>query len=177
MDKLALLGGTPVIKGELPHYNSLGEQELEAVISVMRSGCLSGFYGSWCDEFFGGPQVRAFEEAWSERFKTKHSISVNSASSGLFAAVGAAGVGPGDEVIVPPYTMSATVIAPILYGGIPVFADIEPETFCIDPDKVKECISPRTKAIIAVNLFGHPSKLRQLHRAHSQWRMDAMLVR
>jgi dTDP-4-amino-4,6-dideoxygalactose transaminase len=78
------------------------------------------------------------------------------------AAVGAVGVGPGDEVIVPATTMSATAVACLFYGGIPVFADIEDETFCIDPASVEAAIGPRTRAIIAVNLFGHPARLAEL---------------
>jgi dTDP-4-amino-4,6-dideoxygalactose transaminase len=162
VEKLAILGGKPVLPTPLPHYNSVGRAELEAVTQVIESGCLSGFYGSWGEEFFGGPMVRAFEAAWAERFEVKHVISVNSATSGLFAAMGAIGLNPGDEVIVPPYTMSATAMAPLIYGGIPIFADIEPETFCLDPQAVQRAISPRTKGIIAVNLFGHAAPLQEL---------------
>ena len=110
---------------------------------VMESGMLSGYVGAWCDAFHGGPRVRAFEGAWEERFQCKHAISVNSNTSGLIAALGAVGVGPGDEVIVPPWSMSATVMAPMFYGGIPVYADIEDETFCLDPQSVLDNITPK----------------------------------
>lgn len=162
MSKLALLGGTPTISGPLPPYRSLGEAERRAVLEVIDSGCLSGFYGSPGDEFYGGPKVRAFEAMWRESCRTRHAISVNSATSGLIAAMGAVGIGPGDEVIVPATTMSATAVACLFYGGIPVFADIEDETFCIDVASVEAAIGPRTRAIIAVNLFGHPAKLAEL---------------
>jgi dTDP-4-amino-4,6-dideoxygalactose transaminase len=76
--------------------------------------------------------------------------------------MGAVGIGPGDEVILPPTTMSATAMAPIFYGGIPVFADIEPDTFCLDVSAVEAAITPRTKAILAVNLFGQPANLEAL---------------
>ena len=174
-DELAILGGTPVLNGPLPSYNSIGAEEVRAVTRVMESGCLSGFYGSWSDEFFGGPMVRAFEAAWSERFQVKHSVSVNSATSGLFAAMGAIGIAAGDEVIVPPFTMSATVVAPLIYGGIPVFVDIEPDTFCLDLEAVSQAITSRTKAIIAVNLFGHPARLsdlRALADRHGIWLVE-----
>lgn len=164
MTKLALFGGEPAVRRPLRPYRSMSERERKAVVEVIDSDCLSGFYGSPGDEFFGGPRVRAFEEAWAKRFDSSHAVSVNSATSGLVAAVGAAGVGPGDEVIVPPYTMSATVIAPLSYGGIPVFADIEDETFCLDPAVVRRALTPRTKAIIAVNLFGHPARLAELRK-------------
>lgn len=162
MTKLALLGGKPVIAEPLAPYPSMGEAEEQAVLEVVRSGCLSGFFGSPGPEFLGGPRVRAFEEAWAERYKVKHAVSMNSATSGLIAAMGAIGLSPGDEVIVPPWTMSATAMAPLIYGGIPVFADIEDETFCIDPDAVAAAVGPKTKAILAVNLFGHPASLAKL---------------
>lgn len=162
MEKLALFGGVPVVPCPLPVYNTLGEEEAEAVVDVVRSGCLSGFYGSWGEQFGGGPMVRRFEAAWAARFGVAHAVSVNSATSGLYAAMGAIGLQPGDEVIVPPYTMSATALAPLIYGGIPVFADVEPETFCLDVSAVEAAITPRTRAIIAVNLFGHPARLSDL---------------
>lgn len=161
-DQLALNGGTPVIRGPLAPYNSLGEEEVAAVQEVVRSGSLSGFYGSWGSEFLGGAKVKEFEKAWAARFEVPHVVSVNSATSGLFAALGAVGVSPGDEVIVPPFTMSATAMAPLIYGGIPVFADIDEETFCLDVDAVRAAITPKTRAIIAVNLFGHPARLTEL---------------
>jgi dTDP-4-amino-4,6-dideoxygalactose transaminase len=82
---------------------------------------------------------------------------MNSATSCLYAGVGAAHIGPGDEVIVSPYTMTASASAALVYGGIPVFADIDADTFCLDPASIRSRISPRTRAIIAVDLFGHPA--------------------
>lgn len=162
MDKLALLGGTPVLPQPLAPYRAFGPAERAALCRVIESGCLSGFYGSWGAQFCGGPVVQALEEAWCDRFDVQYAVSMNSATSGLYAAMGAIGLSPGDEVIVPPYTMSATAMAPLLYGGIPVFADIDADTFCLDPAAVARAITPRTKAIIAVNLFGHPAPLAQL---------------
>lgn len=164
MSDLALLGGSPVITEPLPPYNSIGEAERTAVLGVMDSGCLSGFYGSEGPEFFGGPKVREFEARWAEHYDVRHAISVNSNTSGLIAAMAAVGVGPGDEVIVPPTTMSATVVAPMIYGGIPVFVDLEDETFCLDVEQVRLAITPRTRAILAVNLFGHPARLHELRQ-------------
>lgn len=159
---LALHGGPPVCGEEIPLYPAMGDAELAAVERVIRSGVLSGFSGAWDDEFFGGSAVKALEAAWCERFGVKHAVSVNSATSGLLVAIAAARVGPGDEVIVPPYTMSATAMAPLFYGGIPVFVDISDEDYCLDLDAVRAAISPRTKAILAVNLFGHPARLAEL---------------
>jgi dTDP-4-amino-4,6-dideoxygalactose transaminase len=141
---------------------TIGAEERAAVDRVMSSGRLSGFIGAWCDEFGGGPEIGAFEAVWREKFGVKHAISVNSNTSGMIAAMGAVGVGPGDEVIVPPYTMSATAMAPLFYGGIPVFADIEPDTYCLDVASVRAAITPRTRAILVVNLFGHPARLHEL---------------
>ncbi len=160
--KLALQGGEPVLKNPLTPYCSTGVEEAEAVARVMKSGHLSCFIGAWCDDYCGGPEIRAFEGAWAKRFGCRHAVSVNSNTSGLVAAMGAAGIGPGDEVIVPPFSMSATVMAPLFYGGIPVFVDLEPETYCLDPKKVREAITPKTKAIVAVNMFGHPAALHEL---------------
>lgn len=162
MSNLAIFGGPKAVPHELTRYVSMGADEKKAVAEVMDTDCLSGFYGSWGDEFLGGPKVKEFEAAWAKRFESKHAISMNSATSCLAAAMGAIGLGPGDEVIVPPYTMSATAMAPLVYGGIPVFADVEDETFCIDVESVRKAISPRTRAIIAVNLFGHPARLHEL---------------
>ena len=81
---------------------------------------------------------------------------MNSATSGLFAAVGALGIEPGDEVIVSPYTMTASAVAPLIYNAIPVFADIEPEYYCLSLESIEANITPRTKAIIIVDIFGQP---------------------
>lgn len=164
VSKLAILGGEPVIKTPLTLYRSIGSEEAEAVQRVMRSGQLSSFIGAWSDDFYGGPEVRELERLWAKRFKVKHAISVNSNTSGLIAAMGAIGLSPGDEVIVPPFTMSATAMAPLFYGGIPVFSDVESNTFCLDPDKVHAAITPKTRAIFAVNMFGHPAHLLKLRQ-------------
>jgi perosamine synthetase len=163
MSKLAILGGKPEIVEPLVPFNRIADAERTAALRVLDGGVLSGFIGAPGPDFHGGPEVRALEEAWCEAFGVAHSVTVNSATSGLYATVGAVGVGPGDEVIVPPYTMSATAMAPLIYGGIPVFADIEPETFGLDPVQVRRAITPKTRAIIAVNLFGHPARLHELY--------------
>jgi len=158
----ALLGGTPLIGSDFAPYRSMGTAEGEAVARVMQSDCLSGFFGSWEDGFLGGPEVQAFEAEWAARFEAAHAVTVNSATSGLMAAMGAAGVGPGDEVIVPATTMSATAMAPLVYGGIPVFADIDEDTFCIDVASVRANLTEKTRAVIAVNLFGQAAPLAEL---------------
>ena len=154
MSKLALLGGAPVREALFPAYKVIGEEEKAAVAGVMDTGILSRYLGAQHEDFMGGLEVRAFELEWAEAFKAKHAIAVNSATSGLYAAVGAAGVGPGDEVIVSPYTMMASVTAAVVFNGVPVFADIHPKTFCLDPQSIREKITERTKAIVVVHIFG-----------------------
>lgn len=158
MKKLAINGGKPVREKLFPAYNTIGSEEKLAAMRVLESGNLSQFLGAWHKDFYGGPEVRRFEEKWSEAFGCKHSVSVNSNTSGLIAAIGACGIQPGDEVIVSPYTMSASALAPILYGGVPVFADIDEENFGLCPRSVESHITPRTKAILLVHIFGNPAK-------------------
>ena len=109
MARLAINGGEPVFKQPLSAYNSIGKEERDAVNQVLESGCLSQFVGAWGEDFNGGPFIKDFEQAWAQQFKVEHAITVNSATSGLFAAMGAIGISPGDEVIVPPYTMSLAI--------------------------------------------------------------------
>lgn len=159
MAKLAIKGGTPIREKLFPAYNTIGDQEKQAVMKVLDSGNLSQYLGAWSHDFLGGPNVRKLEADWSETLQVKHSITVNSNTSGLFTAVGAIGIQPGDEVIVSPYSMSASAIAPLVYGGIPVFADIDADTFCMDSKSIEERVTPRTRAIIVVHIFGTPANM------------------
>ena len=168
--KLAINGGEKLRTTPFPAYNTIDHEEEAAVLRVLRSGKLSTYLGTWHEDFLGGREVRALEEEWARFFGVKHAISVNSATSGLYAAVGALGINPGDEVIVSPYTMSASATAILLYGGIPVFADVEKEYFCLDPKSVEQLITPKTKAIMAVDIFGQPADfnaLRALANKHN----------
>src|SRR5262249_27529008 len=92
-------------------------------------------------------------------FGVRHAVAVNSATSGLIAAVGAAGIEPGDEVIVSPWTMAASATAILVWNAIPVFADIEPDTFNLDPALVEANVTPRTRAIRVPDIFGHAAQL------------------
>jgi dTDP-4-amino-4,6-dideoxygalactose transaminase len=154
--KLAINGGAKLRTIPFPAYNTIGIEEEEAALRVLRSGKLSTYLGTWHADFYGGPEVRALESEWAAYFGVKHAISVNSATSGLYAAVGACGISPGDEIIVSAYTMSASATAALVYGAIPIFADIEEEYYCLDPRSIESCITPRTKAIIIVDIFGQP---------------------
>jgi len=163
MPKLAINGGLPVRGRPFPvPYQNIGNEEKEAVMKVLDKKVLSQFLGEWSPDFYGGENVQQLEKDWSRYFKIKHSVSVNSATSGLNIAVGAAGISPGDEVIVSPYTMTASATAALVYGGIPVFADIDPEIFCITPESIRACITPCTRAIIVVDLFGHPADMKEI---------------
>lgn len=159
MKKLAIHGGPPIRTKLFPAHNTISHEEKAAALRVLESGNLSQFLGAWHRDFLGGPEVRKFEDHWSEMFGCKHSISVNSNTSGLIAAVGACGIMPGDEVIVSPYTMSASALAPIFYGGVPVFADIDENNFGLCPKSVAAKITARTKAILVVHIFGNPAKM------------------
>ncbi len=121
MDKPALLGGSRTIDTPFPTQITVGREEADAVRQVMETGLLSHFIAGNRPEFYGGPKVRELEARWAERFACGHAVAVNSATSGLIAAVGAVGIGPGDEVITSPWTMSATPAAVLAFNGIPVF--------------------------------------------------------
>ena len=160
---LAVNGGKPIRTKGWQDNITTGKEELTAVKRVLDSGYLSLFEGSYTPDypfsFLGGPEVQQLESLWCDYYQCKHAVSVNSATSGLYMAIGALEIGYGDEVIVSPYTMSACAIAPMIYGAIPVFADVELETGCLDPKSVEKLISPRTKAILVVHQFGIPADM------------------
>lgn len=154
--QLAILGGTPVRTKKYPPHITTGNEEKRAVIKVIGKGILSEFEGTNNEYFLGGEQVRLLEKEWAEKFRVKYAVSFNSATSALYAAVGACGIGPGDEVIITPNTMSATATGILVYNAIPVFSDVELEHYNLDPHIIESKITPRTKAIFAVHIFGHP---------------------
>ncbi len=162
MANLAIKGGTPIRTKLFPAYNTIGEEEKRAVLKVMDSGILSQFLGAWHKDFYGGPSVQQFEKDWATAFNAKYAITVNSNTSGLFTAIGALGIKPGDEVIVSPYTMSASALAPIIYGAVPVFADVDYDNFGLNPESIEKKITPRTKAILVVHIFGNPARMDEI---------------
>lgn len=155
---LAIHGGKPVLKKPFPPVYNIGKEELRAVTSVLKRGPLSDFVGAKGPYFLGGKQVKKLEALFCKKFGVKHAVSFNSATTALHAAVAALGIGPGDEVIVSPYSMCASATAIVMNGAVPVFADIDEKTFCLDPESVRSRITPRTKAIMAVNIFGGPAE-------------------
>ncbi|MFB7217349.1 DegT/DnrJ/EryC1/StrS family aminotransferase [Streptomyces sp. NPDC002596] len=126
----------------------IGEDEIEAAVRVLRSGMVAQ-----------GPEVAAFEEEFSKFVDGRHCVAVNSGTSALHLSLMALGIGPGDEVIVPSFTFAATANAVRLVGATPVFADIEPDSFCLSPQAVEAAITPRTAAIMPVHLYGHPAAM------------------
>lgn len=162
MEKLAILGGDKTIKTPFKKYNPIGAEELQAASEVIKSGVLSQFLGAWHEDFFGGPKVREFELAAAEYFGVKHAVTVNSWTSGLVAAVGAIGIEPGDEVIVTPWTMSASATAILHWNAIPVFADIDSETYNLDPRSIEKNITPYTRAIMVADIFGQSADMDEI---------------
>ena len=124
----------------------IGDEERAAVDAVLRSGMIAQ-----------GPQVKAFEDEFSAALVSgRECVAVNSGTAGLHLGLLAAGIGPGDEVIVPSFTFAATGNSVALTGATPVFVDIEPDYFCLDPVAVEAAITERTAAILPVHLYGHP---------------------
>ena len=170
-EKLAINGGPKTINTEFASYNSLGEEERLAVDEVMRSGVLSQFLGVWHKDFYGGPKVQEFEKIAAEYFGVKHAITVNSWTSGLIAAVGALDIEPGDEIIVSPWTMTASATAILHWNAIPIFADIEEDTFNLDPASVEANITSHTKAIMAIDIFGHSADIDALRKIADKYNL------
>lgn len=130
-------------------------KEADAVRKVLLRGELSGYKGN-LSGMYGGVEIQWLEKEWSEYFGVKHAIAVNSNTSGLWCSLAALNLKPGDEVIVTPYSMTCSASLPLLFGATPVFADIESDYYCLDPVSVEERITPNTKAILVVDLFGQP---------------------
>ena len=172
--KLAIFGGKKTFSEKVERYNSIDSNEVKAVTEVVESGILSQYLGEWDADFYGGPKVKQFESNWSDYFNIKHSIAVNSNTSGLIVALGAIGLEPGDEVIVSPWTMSASATAIIVWNAIPVFADIEDETFNLDPKSILKNITSSTKAIVVTNIFGHAARLNEIMAIAKKYKLKVI---
>ena len=162
MTKPAILGGDPVRTKPFPPHPMIGEEEKKAVLEVLESGKLSTFLAVPGEHFLGGKKIKELERRFAEYHDVPYAIAFNSATAALHAAVVASGVQPEHEVIVPPYTFTSTATCALMHNAIPVFADIEDETYGLDPAAVQANLSPLTQAIIAVHLFGHPSRIEEL---------------
>ena len=144
--KLAIEGGKPVRESLLPYGRQwIDEDDLAAVTDVLLSDWLTT-----------GPKVMQFEKSFAEFVGTSEAVAVSNGTAALHAAMYAIDIGPGDEVIVPSMTFSASANCVVYQGGTPVFADVEPDTLLIDPEDAASKITSRTKAIIAVDYTGQP---------------------
>jgi len=173
-EKLAIFGGPKSIMMPFKRYQPIGKEEARAAIDVIESGVLSQFLGCWSDDFYGGPKVREFEKCCAEYFNVKHAVTVNSWSSGLVTAIGAIGIEPGDEVIVSPWTMCASATAILHWNAIPVFADIENETFCLDPISVEANITSNTKAIMVIDIAGQSADMDALNAIAKKYNLKVI---
>jgi perosamine synthetase len=146
---LAVDGGTPVRETLLPYgRQSIGDDDIEAVVDVLRSDWLTT-----------GPKVGEFEEAFAAWVGAKYAVSFSSGTAALHGAAFAAGLKPGDEAVTSPMTFAATANCVLYQGATPVFADVSADTLNLDPEKVAERITPRTRAILPVDYSGHPADM------------------
>ena len=143
-ETLAIHGGTPVRTRPFGPSHEFGDEDIAALTEVIRSGNVGL-----------GKQVVQFEEAWAARHGVKHAVTVNSGTSAMHVCAAAINPDPGDEIIVTPWTSGGSIIGTLLQNAVPVFADID-DTYNIDPNDVERKITPRTRAIMAVHLFGNP---------------------
>src|SRR5205085_11802075 len=129
----------------------LGDEEKEAVLEVLTSGQLAQ-----------GERVAAFEHRFAELCSVEEAVAVSSGTAALHLALLAHNIGPGDEIITTAFSFAATANVILLVGAIPVFVDIEPDTYTIDPSLIEAAITPKTKAIMPVHLYGNPCDMRRL---------------
>lgn len=135
----------------------IGREEIQMVTKVLRSQILTGRLGS-------GPMCEKFEEGFAKFVEAKHAVAVNSGTAAIHMALWAAKVKSGDEVIVPSFTFIATAESVVLAGAKPIFVDVDLCTYTIDPEKVEEAITNKTKAVIAVDLYGLSSDMEQIKK-------------
>lgn len=129
----------------------IGEEEKRAVLKVLESGMLAQ-----------GQKVLEFEEKFAQFVGAKYAVTTSSGTTALHLSLMAHGIGPGDEVITSPFSFIASANAILFVGAKPVFVDIEPDYFCIDPDRLEKKITRKTKAIIPVDLYGHPCRIKDI---------------
>jgi dTDP-4-amino-4,6-dideoxygalactose transaminase len=153
MSALALLGGTKAKKKPFPIWPYYDRKEEQALKEVLESRVW------WRTP---GTKTLEFEQAFAAFHGAQHGVAVTNGTAALEVTMGALGITSGDEVIVPNFTFVATASAVLFANALPVLVDVNPESYCIDPDLVEAAITPRTKAVIAVHMGGHPSDLDRL---------------
>ncbi len=156
-------------------HNPIGSAEVKAASRVIKTGNLSGFYAQSLNNFYGGKKVLEFEKKIERFFKVKFAIAVNSWTSGLIASIGSLDVKPGDEIILPPFTMSACAMSILHWNAIPVFADVDPITFCLCPKAVEKKITKNTKAIMLVDITGHPSDITSFKKIAKKYNLKLII--
>lgn len=149
MAQLAILGGEPVRTKPFPQWPVFGEEEKSALLNTLEN-----------DEWgIDSKAVRDFEERFAAYCGARHAVACTNGTDALYIALQALGVGPGDEVIIPPYTFIATGIAVLMVNAVPVFADIDPGTYNLDPGAVERAVTGRSKAVIPVHIAGNPADM------------------
>ncbi|RJQ28980.1 DegT/DnrJ/EryC1/StrS family aminotransferase [Candidatus Parcubacteria bacterium] len=169
MEPLAICGGKPVRSDPFPPYKTYDDSEIQAVVEVIKDGIISEYVGAPGRFFMGGKKVQELESMYAAHCGTKHAVAMNSATSCIIAGMAAFGLGPGDEVVVTPYSHVISATAPLMFDAVPVFADSEPDTLCMSADSLRKCITPRTRAVIVVDTFGQSADLdpiMELARGH-----------
>ena len=156
-------------------HNPIGKEEIDAGKKVIESGNLSGFYAQDLSKFYGGKKVLKFEKDIKNFFNVKYAITVNSWTSGLIACIGSIDIKPGDEIILPPFTMSACAASILHWSAIPVFADVDPKTFCLSPKSVLKKITKKTKAIMLVDITGHPSDIDSFNKIAKKYKLKLII--
>ena len=153
MSKLAIFGGEPIRKKPFQYLPDYDEKEEKAVMDVFRTRVLSGFHKSYRT---GGPKVMEFEDKFSKYHNMNYAVAFNSGTAALHAGLVALGVTKGDEVIVPSYTFTATASSVLMCNAIPIFCDVNKDTFNVNTENIRSLITKKTKAIIPVHLVGNP---------------------
>ena len=154
---LAILGGRPVVDTALKvHWPIVTDADKRAVMTVLDRGPLWALGG---DEGLIAPEMNTLESEFASFVGTKYALACNGGTAALHMAIAAAGVGPGDEVITSAFSFLATPVAVLHQSAIPIFADIEPKTFNIDPAAIERLITPRTKALLPVHIHGVPAEM------------------
>ena len=155
--------------------NKVGQEEIKLANKVLKSGILSNFLGKNHPDFYGGRYVKKFEKNLSKFYNSKYAITVNSWTSGLVAIFGSLDLEKGDEVILPPWTMTACMASILNWDLVPVFCDIEKNTFNIDPNEIEKKITKKTKAILAVDIFGHPVNVLEIRKICKKYNLKFIL--
>ena len=156
-------------------YNKIGKKEIAIANKVLKSGRLSNFVGADHPDFKGGRYVQKFEQNLLKFYNTKYAVTVNSWTSGLVAIFGSLDLKKGDEVILPPWTMTACMASILNWNLVPVFCDIEKDTFNIDPVEIEKKITKKTKAILGVDIYGHPVNVVEIKKICKKYNLKFIL--